>query len=139
MQMQAAKYRSQILAAYEGEVAGAAYFDALRSSFPDKSAFLERCAALERATASQLSVLVRKYQLTPRSQRSLAERGVLDARTEPGSDWRELMQKSIASYAKFVTEFKALESLGPAADQPVLTALTAHEIRLIEWMRAEAE
>jgi hypothetical protein len=36
-----------------------------------------------------------------------------------------------------VAEFKALEAIGPAEDQPTLAALTAHEVQLIEWMRAE--
>jgi hypothetical protein len=36
-----------------------------------------------------------------------------------------------------VPEFKALEAVGPVEDQRILAALTAHEIQLIEWMRAE--
>jgi len=47
------------------------------------------------------------------------------------------MQQSIESYARYVAEFKALEAMGPAEDQPILAALTAHEVQLIEWMRAE--
>jgi hypothetical protein len=133
----AADYALQILAAYEGEVAGAAYFGGLTQVYPQRSAFLEKCAALERATANQLGTLIRKYQLTPRSQEALEERGVLDARMETGRDWMELMRQSISSYAKYVAEFRALEALGPAEDQAVLAALTAHEIQLIEWMRAQ--
>ncbi len=135
--MTTANYTSQILAAYEGEVAGAAYFDALTPSFPEKSAFLERCTALERATASQLSALVRKYQLLPRSQATLEERGALDARMESSRGWGDLMRQSVTSYAQYIGQFKALETLGPAEDQAVLAALTAHEVQLIEWMRAE--
>jgi amino-acid N-acetyltransferase len=47
------------------------------------------------------------------------------------------MQQSIRSYARYVAQFKALEVIGPAADQPVLAALTAHEVQLIEWLREE--
>jgi hypothetical protein len=94
-------------------------------------------AALERATASQLSALLLKYQLTPRAQTTLDERGALDARRDAGSDWMKLMQQSIKSYARYVAEFKALETVGPAEDQPILATLTAHEVQLIEWMRAE--
>jgi hypothetical protein len=64
-------------------------------------------------------------------------RGALDARREAGSDCKKLMQQSIKSYARYVAEFKALEAMGPTEDQPILAALTAHEVRLIEWMRAE--
>ena len=42
-------------------------------------------------------------------------------------------------YARYVTECKALELVGPPEDQPILTALTAHEVQLIEWMQAETE
>jgi dimethylamine/trimethylamine dehydrogenase len=131
------KYTLQVLEAYEGEVAGAAYFDGLALAHPQQSAFFQRCAALERATASQLSALLRKYQLTPRAQTTLEERGTLDARREAGSDWKQLMEQSIKSYARYVTEFKALEAMAPTEDQPILAALTAHEIQLIEWMQAE--
>jgi hypothetical protein len=120
-------------------VAGAAYFDSLALAYPRQSAFLQRCAALERATASRLSALLRKYQLTPRGQTSLEERGALDARLDADGDWIQLMQQSVRSYARYVTEFKALELVGPPEDQPILAALTAHEVQLIEWMQAEAE
>ncbi len=137
--MENALYRQRVLEAYEDEVAGAAYFNELAFAYPRQSAFLAKCAALERATASQLSALIRKYQLTPRAQATLEEHGALDARAAVGSDWRELMRQSISSYARYVADFKALEAIGPAEDQPALAALTAHEVQLIEWMRVEAE
>jgi hypothetical protein len=133
-----AQYTSRVLKAYEDEVAGAVYFDGLAAAYPQQSAFFAQCAALERATASQLSALIRKYQLTPRAPAVLEQRGALDARREAGSDWRELLRRSAQSYARYVADFKALEAIGPAADQPVLAALTAHEVQLIEWMRAQA-
>jgi hypothetical protein len=136
--MENMQYTLRVLEAYEDEVAGAAYFDGLALAYPQQSAFFERCAALERATASQLSALLRKYQLTPRAQTPLAERGALDARRVAGGDWKRLMQQSIKLYVRYVTEFKALEAMGPTEDQPILAALTAHEIQLIEWMQAEA-
>jgi hypothetical protein len=131
-------YTLRVLEAYEDEVAGAAYFDGLASAYPQRCAFFEKCAALERATASQLSALIRKYQLTPRAQTTLEERGAHDARRQAGSDWRELLQQSVKSYPRYVAEFKMLEAIGPKEDQPVLAALTAHEVQLIDWMRAES-
>src|ERR1700684_3099701 len=135
--MESIQYFLQILEAYEDEVAGAAYFDGLALAFPQQSAFFERCAALERETATQLSALLQKYQLTPRAQTMLEERGALDARGNAGSDCKKLMQQSVKSYAGYVAAFKALEALGPLEYQRILAALTAHEIQLIEWMRAE--
>jgi len=134
-----AQYTSRVLKAYEDEVAGAAYFDGLASAYPQQSGFFAQCAALERATASQLSALVRKYALAPQPRTALEQRGALDARREAGSDWRELLRQSVQAYARYVAEFQALEAIGPAADQPVLAALTAHEVQLIEWLRAQAE
>ena len=131
------QYTLQVLEAYEDEIAGAAYFDGLALAYPEQSAFFERCAALERETANQLRALLQKYQLTPRAQTTLEERGALDARRDTGSDWKKLMQQFIKSYTGYVAEFKALEAMGPMEDQRVLAALTAHEIQLIEWMQAE--
>jgi hypothetical protein len=132
-------YTSRVLEAYEDEVAGAAYFDDLALAYPQQSAFLERCAALEQATASQLSALLRKYQLTPRAQATLEELGVRDARVDAGGGWKTLLRQSVTLYARYVVEFKALEAMGPAEDQPILAALTAHEVQLIEWMRTEID
>jgi hypothetical protein len=135
--MKSAQYASRVLEAYGDEVAGAAYFGGLASAYPQQAVFFEKCAALERATATQLSALIRKYQLTPRAQTTLEECGALDASKDVGGDWRELMLQSIKSYARYVADFKALEAVGPTEDQPILAALTAHEVQLIEWMRAE--
>jgi hypothetical protein len=135
--MESMQYTLQVLEAYEDEVAGAAYFDGLALAYPQQSAFFERCAALERETATQLSALLQKYQLTPQAQTTLEERGALDARRDAGSDCKKLIRQSIKSYARYVAEFKALEATGPVEDQPILAALTAHEIQLIEWMQAE--
>ena len=131
------QYTLLILEAYEDEVAGAAYFDSLARAYPQHSSFIQKCAALERTTANRLIELLRKYHLTPSAQTTLEERGALDARIEATGDWRMLVQQSIKSYARYVAEFKALEAMGPAEDQPILEALTAHEVQLIEWMRAE--
>jgi len=131
------RYLSAILEAYEGEAAGAAYFEALASVYPQKSAFFGRCAALERATASRLEELIRKYRLKTQSPDALAERGRRDTRAQGNLHWRELMQQSIHSYPRYVDEFRALEAIGPAEDQPVLAALTAHEVQLIDWLREE--
>ncbi|MGO9636111.1 MAG: hypothetical protein ACLPX1_19775 [Steroidobacteraceae bacterium] len=131
------QYTLLVREAYEDEVAGAAYFDALALAYPQQSSFYQKCAALERTTADRLIELLRKYQLSPSAQTTLEERGALDARIDAASDWRTLMQQSIRSYARYVAEFKALEAMGPAEDQPILAALTAHEVQLIEWMRVE--
>lgn len=132
-----AEYTFLLLEAYEDEIAGAAYFDGLAAAYPQHSAFLEKCAALERATASQLNALIRKYQMIPQSQQTLEVRGATYARKDSAGEWQALMQRSIDSYPRYVTEFKALEAIGPPEDQPILAALTEHELQLIEWMRAE--
>jgi hypothetical protein len=127
-----------VLEAYEDEVAGAAYFEGLSTVFAEKAAFLGKCAALERQTAERLSALIRKYQLTPRARSELEERGALEARSEAGSGWQEWRERSIGAYARYVDDFRALEAIGPPADQPALAALTAHEVQLIAWLRSES-
>lgn len=135
--MDRAQYTARILEAYEDEVAGAAYFDGLALVFPRHADLLRRFAALERATADRLTGLLQKYRLTPAAQAALEKRGAVDARREASSDWMMLLQHSIGSYASYVADFRALEAAGPTEDQPVLAALTAHEVQLIEWMRDE--
>lgn len=135
--MVTARYTSSVLAAYEAEIAGAAYFDALAEVYPRKAAFFGKCAALERATASRLDELIHKYRLKPAPQAELAERGWRDTRTQGDCHWRELMQQAIRTYPRYVDEFRALEAIGPAEDQPVLAALTAHEVQLIDWLREQ--
>jgi arsenate reductase (thioredoxin) len=132
-----ASYTAAVLEAYEGEVAGAAYFDALATVYPQKAAFFNRCAALERATASRLEELIHKYHLKPQPQAALAERGRRDTRAQGDRHWLELMQQSISAYPRYVDEFRALEAIGPAEDQPVLAVLTAHEVQLIAWLREQ--
>jgi hypothetical protein len=136
--MEDARYTLRVLEAYEDEVAGAAYFEGLSSIYPDQAAFLGKCAALERQTAASLSALIRKYQLAPRARSVLEQRGAPEARREAGSGWQQWRERSIDSYARYVDDFKALETIGPASDQPVLAALTAHEVQLIEWLRAQS-
>lgn len=129
------QYTLLVLKAYEDEVAGAAYFDSLARAYPQHSSFFQKCAALERTTANRLIELLRKYHLTPATQTTLEERA--DARVDATVNWRLLMQQSIKAYARYVAEFEALEAMGPAEDQTILAALTAHEVQLIEWMRLE--
>ena len=131
-------YAALILEAYEDEVAGAAYFDGLARIHPQHAQFLQQCAALERTTAQRLTELLRRHQLTPAPQATLDERGALDARRDAARDWMSLMEQSADAYGAYVAAFRALEALGPAEDQPALAALTAHEIQLIDWLRAEA-
>jgi hypothetical protein len=131
-------YVRQILEAYEGEVAGAAYFDALRRCYPERSRFLEECAALERATAERLLPLVHKYGLTPATDALLARVGGRDARAETGREWTAFLRESADAYAGYVAGFLALEAMAPAEDRAVLGHLTAHEVELIRRMRAES-
>jgi hypothetical protein len=136
--MNGIQYTLLVLEAYEDEVAGAAYFEGLALVYPQQSSFLRKCATLERSTANRLLELLRKYQLTPAAKATLEDRGAIDARMEAASDWETLIQQSIKSYARYAAQFQALEAMGPIEDRPILAALTAHEVQLIEWMQAEA-
>ena len=135
--MNYARYTWLVLEAYQDEVAGAAYFDGLALAYPEHSRFFRKCALLERTTANRLLELVHQYELTPSVSAAL-ERGAHDARLEAAGDWTALMRRSIESYGVYVAQFQAPEAMGPTQDQPVLAALTAHEVTLIGWMRAKA-
>lgn len=135
VRMERLQYTVKLLEAYEEEVAGAVYFDGLAVAYPGHCAFFERCAQGERDMANQMTPLLTKYQLTPRTAAALEARGLDYVRVDAGGDALELLRRSVESYARYVEEFRALEALGPPEDQAILAELTAHEIRLIEWMR----
>jgi DDE domain len=94
--MESIQYILPILEAYEDEVAGAAYFDGLAVAYPQQTVFFERCAALERETATQLSALLQKYQLTPRAQ---TDRGIAAAQ----AFFRKALSSTVPRWPRKIT------------------------------------
>jgi len=132
-------YTQGLLAAYEDEVIGEAYFGGLAAHFPveaqrDKLALL---AEVERYTAGVLRLLVERHGLASRLVPVLHELGRTEATAWHGGGWRGLMQEMAGNYQVYVEEFRALERVAPDDDRPALARLTQHELLIIGFAEKE--
>ena len=130
-------YQAGILDAYEGEVAGAAYFRDLMAYFPDHAELLQRCRALEHQTAASLAPLLKKYDLQCRAVLVLSELGAAEARADGRQTWQSLLRHSVDTYPAYVVQFRELTALAPVVDRPIVELLTQHEVLLIGWLTTE--
>jgi hypothetical protein len=131
------EYIERLGQAYEGEVAGAAYFRRLAGGFPEKREFFLRCCHLEQQTAAALHELVTRYRCPARPAPELAAQGEREAQLEIARGLPALFRTSIEEYPRYLAGFLELEALAPAQDRPMVAALAEHEAQLIAWMRAE--
>jgi dimethylamine/trimethylamine dehydrogenase len=132
-------YAQGLLAAYEDEVSGEAYFGGLADHFPvetqrDKLALL---AEVERHTAGVLLPLVERHGLAPSPVPVLHELGRTEAAAWHGGGWPGLMQEMAGDYQVYVEEFRALERMAPDDDRPALARLTRHELLIIGFAEKE--
>ncbi len=133
-------YLETLLAYYEEEVEGEAWYRALAQRMlqrrhKEKMLLL---AEVERATAEAVRPLIDRYGLTPAPRAALVASGQSQA-ASGAQDWDTLLAQMTESFPPYVDDFKALEAMGPAADQPLLALMTAHEIAAIEFLHLEAK
>ncbi|MCC5984504.1 MAG: FAD-dependent oxidoreductase [Rhodobacteraceae bacterium] len=134
------KYLDALLRAYEEEVEGEAWYRALaqrmvQSRHKEKMLLL---AEVERATAEAVRPLIDRYGLTPAPRAALVATGQAQA-ARGAQDWDTLLDQMTDSFPGYVDDFKEIEALGPAADQPLLALMTAHEIAAIDFLHLEAK
>ncbi|MEE9230561.1 MAG: hypothetical protein V3U86_07625 [Acidobacteriota bacterium] len=133
------QYKQELLAAYEDEVSGKAYFESLAHYYrePEQQRKLIQVAKLEQQTAERLKPLLQRYELKPQSDQELHQQGKQEAQNDGKKNWRELLTFFKDDYTKYIDEFKVLESAGSEQDRPALRALTQHEIALVEFVTRE--
>ena len=137
--MSDADYLEALLAAYEDEVVGEAYFRGLSERF-EAAAHREKLALLaelERHTAGVVLPLVDRHGLSPRPPAVLDEQGRSEAASYAGSDWDDLMREMAGTYGVYVEEFRALERMAPEDDRAALARLTRHESLIIDFAERE--
>jgi hypothetical protein len=132
-------YLEALLAAYEDEVIGEAYFRSLADRFEvgsqrEKLALL---AEVERHTADLLRSLVERHGLTPRRRSVLSELGRSEALSYRGADWLDLMRQMAGTYQVYVEEFGAAERMAPEQDRAALARLTEYELLIIDFAERE--
>lgn len=131
-------YFATLVAYYEEEVSGEAWFCALADLFPapDRRAKLSLLADVERHSASIILTLIDKHGLAPRDRAELEAEGRSHA-TRWAGDWDGLLAYMRKSFPVYVDDFEALERMAPPADRAILQRMTEHEVVVIEFLRRE--
>lgn len=133
------KYLETLLAYYEEEIEGEAWFLALAELVgpgprADKMKLL---AEVERHCAAIVAPLIKRYGLQPRSTVDLYDSGRAGAAKGP-QDWDGLIAYMREVFPSYMPEFEALEAMAPEADRAVLARMTEHEAVAIAFLEAEA-
>lgn len=133
-------YREQVLAAYQGEIAGEALFSRLLEQEPDPGCrhVLACMLQLETETKMRLRQLLARLGL-PVAERTHDRAAGVDwadgLRQRHGEEWPAAFAHEVAEYAQ---RYDALRDAAPAADRPVLDYLAAHERGLERSLHALA-
>ena len=131
-------YLEALLRAYEEEGEGEALYRALaqRMVQPRHKEKMLLLAEVERATAKAVRPLIDRYGLTPAPREALVATAQAQA-ARGAQDWHTLLEQMRGSVPGYVDEFKKIEAMGPAADQPFLALMTAHEVVALEFLERE--
>ena len=132
-------YFDKILKAYEGEVAGEAYFKALAGVFNEQehTQKLALLAAVENLTSRTLLPLLKRYGIKPREQNDLVNLAHSWIRERAFNRWEDLINNMTTRYPGYIEEFKILAASAPDEDKTALDFLVEHEIVLLEFANQE--
>lgn len=133
-------YRSEIHAAYVGEIVGAAAFGAMAQSqaFSDhQRAQLQTLARLEQVTRARLEPVMVRHGLAVQDVEAM-EQGTRAA-VGDAHDWAPLMESIRDGARPYIPRFEALLEAAPAEDAPVMRQLLEHERALVQFAIDELE
>ncbi len=130
------EYLDTLLAYYEAEIGGEAYFEALAEHF-DESEKVLLLARVERHAADAVQPLLEKYGLVPRSEAAIKRERRIYLALHQSYSWLEFMTYMVERYPGYLDEFRSLEQMAPVADSPALRVLTNHEVAVIEFAKRE--
>jgi hypothetical protein len=123
---------------YEGELAADMVYHALsaRASDPDVRSKFGAIGAIERHThrclkpaADRLGIFPEQPELETVATRRIAE-------LEP-IPWRTFIERAHESWPAYIAYFERLRARAPVEDQAAMQTLVAHEVALVEFIRAE--
>ena len=132
-------YIERIFSAYQGEVEGEAFFNAMSELLDDRerSYKMRVLAQLELETKERLIPHVEKLGGTPNEDPRVQERGIQDAVVYSKMSWENLMTSFKDELLDYITQFKELEGMGREEDMDVLEQLTKHEDALLSFVERE--
>ena len=134
-------YHQQLIASYEDEIGGIAYFQALTEFFTqtDQIEQLNTLVKLETQTSNALFTLIQKYNLTTKSKEHINQKAIIEAKQSQGKNWQELMTLFAHDFPPYVEQFQETLDLAPTEDKPILQQTVDHEIVLIEFANKELQ
>ncbi len=130
------QYLQTLLAYYEEEISGEAYFYGLAKHFDESDKFI-LLAEIERRAAQAILPLLKKYNLTPRSESALKTLGESHVGRHQSHSWPEFLQYILKRYPAYLEDFNRLEQMAPEEDLPALKTLTDHEVEVIAFAKKE--
>ena len=131
-----ARYLDTLLKYYEEEISGEAYFYALADYFDERDKMI-LLAKIERVAAQAIEPLLEKYELVPRGESELKNRGRSYLKLHQSYSWSEFMTYVVERYPGYLDDFRTLERIAPTEDLPALNILTDHEIAVIDFAEKE--
>jgi len=131
-------YLETLLAYYEEEIEGEAWYHALADIVEPgpRADKMRMLAEVERHCAAIVQPLIDRYGLTPRPTAELQASGRAYASEGP-QDWDGLITYMHDSFPAYMPAFEALEAMAPEADRPLLARMTEHEAVAIAFLKAE--
>ncbi|MEO0328136.1 MAG: FAD-dependent oxidoreductase [Pseudomonadota bacterium] len=131
-------YLETLVQYYEEEIAGEAYFMLLAEKLadPEDATKMHLLGKVERHCAEIVAPLIEKYGLTVRPREELLAEGRYDAESAPDG-FPEIIARMRETFPAYIADFKALESMAPPQDLPILKRMTEHELVAIAFLEAE--
>ena len=132
-------YIERIYSAYQGEVEGEAFFNAMSGLLGDRerSYKMRVLAQLELETKERLKPLGKKLGGNPKEDPKDREQGVQDAADYSEMSWEDLMTSFKDELLNYITLFNELEGMGREEDMDTLKQLTRHEEALLDFVERE--
>ena len=132
-------YEETLLAYFEEEIEGEAYFAGLAPHFDEPGAAdkLLLLARVERHAAEVTRPLLARRGLTPRSDRALDASGRRHVDKQARQSWQDFVRRMAQDYPRYIPMFEALEAMAPEEDRRTLRILTEHEHATIRFARRE--
>jgi hypothetical protein len=132
-------YRSDVLKAYEGELRGEAYFNAMARHFdePGAAGKLAMLGEIERRTALALLPLLARYGLAPgdgATARAGAARLVAE---RAGKTWTQLVAQMVELYPSSLDRIAAMEAAAPGDDLPAWRVFSEHARVIVDFAYRE--
>lgn len=130
-------YLDTLLQYYEEEVEGEAYFHACaeRLTDPDQKWKMTLMGLVEHHAAKAVRPILDKYNLAPRSKKTLISQGRKEAAKLV--NWETSLDEMRRTFPSYIDDFKRLEDMAPPEDHLRLKFLTEHEHAAIAFLELE--